>query len=156
MDDLRATRHLHKPENKNATWIAAPSAWAIYVVILVASRILLAAIIVSTVTGWTTWNVTHSIITFLTFHWVKGVPFTNEEQLGKYDSLTMWEQLDDGVQYTPTRKFLTVVPIVLFLVASHFTNYHLPSLLFNLAGFLLVFIPKQPFMNKRRLFGINS
>ncbi len=34
-------------------------------------------------------------------------------------SMTFWEQIDDGVQFTATRKFFTVIPVVLFLLASH-------------------------------------
>jgi hypothetical protein len=33
----------------------------------------------------------------------------------KYDRLTFWEQIDNGMQYTLNKKFLTVIPIVLFL-----------------------------------------
>lgn len=32
--------------------------------------------------------------------------------------MTFWEQIDDGVQYTATRKFFTVVPVVLFLLVG--------------------------------------
>ena len=42
---------------------------------------------------------------------------------GKYDGMTFWEQLDDGVQNTNNRKFLTLVPVVLFLLATHGTDY---------------------------------
>ena len=42
---------------------------------------------------------------------------------GKYDGMTFWEQLDDGVQNTSNRKFLTLVPVVLFLLATHGTDY---------------------------------
>lgn len=30
---------------------------------------------------------------------------------GLYDDLTLWEQIDDGAQYTPAKKWLTSVPI---------------------------------------------
>ena len=52
---------------------------------------------------------------------------------GKYDGMTFWEQLDDGVQNTSNRKFLTLVPVVLFLLATHGTDYRWsPSLLMAL------------------------
>ena len=47
--------------------------------------------------------------------------------------MTFWEQIDDGVQFTPTRKFLTVVPVALFLLASHGTDYRRQPLGVNLA-----------------------
>jgi len=48
---------------------------------------------------------------YLMFHWVQGIPF--EFNAGAYDNLNMWEQIDNGDQYTPTKKFLLTVPIVL-------------------------------------------
>jgi len=53
-------------------------------------------------------------VTFVAFHWVKGAPFIDAGlEDGKYDKLTLWEQIDYGVQYTSTRKFLWLVPLVL-------------------------------------------
>jgi hypothetical protein len=36
---------------------------------------------------------------------------------GAYDDLTLWEQIDGGAQYTPARKWLTSVPIGLYVNA---------------------------------------
>lgn len=47
------------------------------------------------------------------FHWTTGIPFQPEEHAGAYDELTFWEQIDDGEQYTPAKKFLICMPIVL-------------------------------------------
>jgi hypothetical protein len=47
------------------------------------------------------------------FHWVTGIPFENALHGGAYDDLTMWEQIDDGAQYTPAKKWLISVPVVL-------------------------------------------
>lgn len=47
------------------------------------------------------------------FHWATGIPFQSEMHGGAYDDLTFWEQIDDGEQYTPTKKFLICTPIVL-------------------------------------------
>lgn len=49
--------------------------------------------------------------TYLMFHFVEGVPF--ESNSGVYDRLTMWEQIDGGAQYTPAKKWLTSLPIML-------------------------------------------
>lgn len=54
----------------------------------------------------------------MAFHWSKGAPFTGSDQ-DKYAKLTMWEQLDQGIQFSPTRKLLTVVPIVLYATTRH-------------------------------------
>lgn len=48
-------------------------------------------------------------ISYLMFHYVTGTPF--ESNAGVYDELTLWEQIDEGAQYTPAKKWLTSVPI---------------------------------------------
>jgi hypothetical protein len=53
---------------------------------------------------------------YIMFHYVRGVPF--EFNGGAYDNLNMWEQIDDGDQYTPAKKFLLSVPIMLFLLST--------------------------------------
>ena len=46
-------------------------------------------------------------------HAVTGIPFQSELHSGAYDDLTLWEQIDDGAQYTPAKKSLFCVPITL-------------------------------------------
>jgi hypothetical protein len=53
------------------------------------------------------------------FHWVTGIPFENDLHGGAYDDLTLWEQIDEGAQYTPAKKWLFCVPIVLWVLDSH-------------------------------------
>lgn len=50
----------------------------------------------------------HGAVTYPLLHWNKGSPVQLDQ--GRYDGLTFWEQLDDGVQHTATRKFFTAVP----------------------------------------------
>ena len=79
------------------------------------------------------------------FHWVRGVPF--EFNAGAYDNLNMWEQIDNGDQYTPAKKFLLSVPIVLFLLSTHYTHYDLTYFTINFLAVLAVVIPKLPFVS---------
>jgi len=44
-------------------------------------------------------------------HWIVGTPFDWEQN--EYGGLTLWEQIDNGAQFTPTKKYLTAVPIAL-------------------------------------------
>lgn len=78
------------------------------------------------------------------FHYVRGVPF--EFNSGAFDNLNMWEQIDNGAQYTPTKKFLLSVPIVLFLLSTHYTHYDLAYFVINFLAVLAVVIPKLPFV----------
>ena len=70
-------------------------------------------------------------------------------------SLTFWEQIDDGVQGTATRKFFTVVPVVLFLLASHGTDFRRQPLGLNLLVVVVLTVAKMSSMHKVRIFGIN-
>lgn len=79
------------------------------------------------------------------FHWVRGVPF--EFNAGAYDNLNMWEQIDNGAQYTPAKKFLLSVPIVLFLLSTHYTHYDLTYFTINFLAVLGVVIPKLPYVS---------
>lgn len=76
------------------------------------------------------------------FHYVRGVPF--EFNAGAYDNLNLWEQIDNGDQYTPAKKFLLSVPIVLFLLSTHYTHYDLTYFTINILAVLGVVIPKLP------------
>ena len=58
------------------------------------------------------------------FHWVTGIPFENDLHGGAYDDLTLWEQIDEGAQYTPAKKWLFSVPIVLCVLDSYDASIH--------------------------------
>ncbi|XP_048878552.1 ORM1-like protein 1 isoform X1 [Brienomyrus brachyistius] len=62
---------------------------------------------------WTLTNVIHNLGMYVFLHAVKGTPFETPDQ-GKARLLTHWEQLDYGVQFTSSRKFFTISPIILF------------------------------------------
>ena len=49
---------------------------------------------------------------FYFLHTIKGSPFGTDTD-GKERAETHWEQIDSGKQFTQTKKFLTVFPIVL-------------------------------------------
>lgn len=69
-------------------------------------------------------------MSYVIFHYVTGVPFDMTNNSGVYDNLTLWEQIDSGAQYTPAKKWLTTLPIVLCVLffffcpmrASHVTT----------------------------------
>ncbi|PRD27577.1 UNVERIFIED_CONTAM: ORM1-like protein 2 [Trichonephila clavipes] len=92
---------------------------------------------------------------FVMLHLVKGTPWESGDQ-GKVRYLTHWEQIDNGVQFTATRKFLTVVPIVLFFLASFYTKYDTMHFLINFSSLVIVLLPKLPQFHMVRLFGINQ
>ncbi|KAL9360109.1 hypothetical protein Peur_048232 [Populus x canadensis] len=93
-----------------------------------------------------------SLITFSTGRKEPHLPKTR----GIYNRLTWWEQIDKGKQLTRNRKFLTVVPVVLYLIASHTTDYQHPMLIFNTLAVMVLVVAKFPNMHKVRIFGINA
>ncbi len=82
------------------------------------------------------------------FHYVTGTPF--DANAGAYDELTLWEQIDDGAQYTPAKKWLTSVPILLFLISTHYTRYNPWLFSLNFFTTLFVLFPKLPLLHRLR------
>ena len=122
-----------------------PGAWTIHIVLILALKILFDTVPrVSQETSWTLTNITYMFGSYLMFHWVQGVPF--EFNAGAYDNLNMWEQIDNGDQYTPAKKFLLIVPILLFLLSTHYTHYDLVYFMINFLATLGVVIPKLPWV----------
>ena len=125
------------------TFIIYPGAWAIHVICIIGLKLLFDVIPgVSQETSWTLVNIVYMFSSYLMFHYVRGVPF--DFNAGAYDNLNMWEQIDNGDQYTPAKKFLLSVPIVLFLLSTHYTHYDLMYFTINFLAVLSVVIPKLP------------
>lgn len=121
-------------------------AWTIHFVLIAALKIFYDIIPgVSQETSWTLTNITYMFVTFIMFHYVTGIPF--EFNAGAYDNLNMWEQIDNGDQYTPAKKFLLSVPIILFLLSTHYTHYDSTYFLINFLATLGVVIPKLPIVS---------
>jgi ORMDL family len=122
-----------------------PGAWTIHFVLIVALKILFDIIPgVTQEVSWTLTNISYMFGSYLMFHYVRGVPF--EFNAGAYDNLNMWEQIDNGDQYTPAKKFLLSVPVMLFLLSTHYTHYDLTYFTINFLALMAVVIPKLPWV----------
>ncbi|KAF2773789.1 Orm1 type endoplasmic reticulum protein [Teratosphaeria nubilosa] len=140
--------------NLNAQWVNAKGAWMIHIILILLLKILYDILpSISQETSWTLVNTTYMAGSYLMFHWVRGVPF--EFNAGAYDNLNMWEQIDNGDQYTPTKKFLLAVPICLFLVSTHYTHYDLTYFMVNFLATVAVVIPKLPALHRMRISFFN-
>jgi hypothetical protein len=143
--------------NVHTEWIHRKRFWAAYLILIYSLRAALVTANMSTANAWTTVVFVHAGITFILFHWVKGNPLDDwVGNQGKYNSYTFWEQIQVGRSYTPTKKFLTILPIALFFICA----YHLenePFLLF-LNGVItsILVIAKLPAMHKVRIMDINK
>ncbi|KAF1797902.1 ORMDL family-domain-containing protein [Mucor lusitanicus] len=142
--------------NYSTNWMSYKGAWVTIILIVAAIKILYSLIpFISSETSWTLTNLTFNAGHFIMFHWLQGTPTLDNNQ-GAYDGLTVWEQIDDGIQFTATRKFLMAVPIVLFLLSTHYTHYDMLQFAINFCSLVIVLIAKLPAMHQVRIFGINK
>lgn len=136
--------------NLNANWVNFKGAWIVHLVLIVMLKLFFNFwTVLDDDWKWTLTNLLYNIGSYIMFHQVKGVPF--EFNLGAYDNLTMWEQIDNGDQYTPTKKFLMMVPICLFLISTHYSHYNLHLFLLNGVSCLCVVIPKLAISHRLRV-----
>jgi len=142
--------------NPNSAWLNSRGMWFAYSVgVLILHLALLSFPFLSVAWSWTLTNIIHNTAMFIFLHLVKGTPWETSDQ-GKVQDLTHWEQIDDGAQFTATRKFLTVVPIILFFLTSFYTKYDSFHFVLNITALLLVLVPKLPQFHQVRIFGINK
>ncbi|XP_019960281.2 ORM1-like protein 2 isoform X2 [Paralichthys olivaceus] len=146
----------HSEVNPNTRVMNSRGIWLTYLLLTVVLHVVLLSIPFFTVPlVWTLTNVIHNLVMYLFLHTVKGTPFETPDQ-GKARLLTHWEQMDYGVQFTSSRKFLTISPIVLYILASFYTKYDATHFLINTSSLLSVLLPKLPQFHGVRIFGINK
>jgi len=142
--------------NPNSGWLNSRGMWLSYCAgVLMLHFSLLSIPFTSVAWDWTLTNVIHNAAMFIFLHLVKGTPWETGDQ-GKVRYLTHWEQIDDGAQFTATRTFLTVFPIILFFLASFYTKYDSVHFIINFVSLVSVLLPKLPQFHEVRLFGINK
>ena len=101
------------------------------------------------VTSWA-----HAFVTFFLLHWAKGSPDTHTQ--GVFDGLTVWEQIDGGRTWSPTKKIFLFVPTLVLLLQLNAASFDRSALALNLPIYaLFCVLPKLPFMHGVRLFGVN-
>ncbi|RWS09414.1 ORM1-like protein 3 [Dinothrombium tinctorium] len=142
--------------NPNSGWLNSRGMWITYsLTVLLVHFALLSIPFLTVAWSWTLTNVLHNTAMFIFLHLIKGTPWETGDQ-GSVSDLTHWEQIDDGAQFTATRKFLTVFPIILFFLTSFYTKYDSFHFVINFTALLLVLLPKLPQFHKVRIFGINQ
>jgi hypothetical protein len=125
-----------------------PGAWLIHPILIICLKIFFDIWPgISQELSWTLTNISYMTGSYIMFHWVRGIPF--DFNAGAFDNLNMWEQIDNGDQYTPAKKYLLSVPIILFLISTHYTHYDIVYFLINLLTTVAVVIPKLPAVRPR-------
>lgn len=122
----------HGEANPNTSWLDSRGFWLAYVLgMLFIHLVLLSIPFVNVYFAWTITNVLHNLVSgeinfyvklkfhkkihqahLYFLHGIKGAPWlsTNTSSERRY---THWEQINYGQQFTETRKFLTIAPIVM-------------------------------------------
>ncbi|KAF8338736.1 Orm1 type endoplasmic reticulum protein [Cantharellus anzutake] len=138
--------------NINADWVNSKGAWLIHPVLIFTGKIMIDSIPgMHQNTSWTIVNLSYMTLSYLMFHYVTGIPFGADSHGGAYDDLTLWEQIDEGAQYTPAKKWLFCTPIALFLISTHYTHYDPWAFAINFTALIVVLIPKLPQFHRQRL-----
>nr|XP_009918872.1 PREDICTED: ORM1-like protein 2 [Haliaeetus albicilla] len=146
----------HSEVNPNTRVMNSRGIWLAYVISVGVLHVVLLSIpFFSVPVVWTLTNVIHNLVMYLLLHTVKGTPFETPDQ-GKDRLLTHWEQIDYGTQCTSSRKFLSVSPVVLYLLTSFYTKYDPVHFVVNTASLLSVLLPKLPQFHGVRVFGIKK
>ncbi|KFO34885.1 ORM1-like protein 3 [Fukomys damarensis] len=146
----------HSEVNPNTRVMNSRGIWLSYVLAIGLLHVVLLSIpFVSVPVVWTLTNLIHNMGMYIFLHTVKGTPFETPDQ-GKARLLTHWEQMDYGVQFTASRKFLTITPIVLYFLTSFYTKYDQVHFVLNTVSLMSVLIPKLPQLHGVRIFGINK
>ncbi|XP_038044762.1 ORM1-like protein 2 isoform X2 [Patiria miniata] len=137
------------------SWLGSRGMWISYLIGTYALHLFFLSLpFLNVAMVWTLTTVTHSLLMYLLFHYIKGSIWSDCQQTERY--LTQWEQIDNGDQFTTTRKFLTVVPIVMFFLASFYTKYQATHFLINGIFTLIIVLPKLPMFHGVRIFNINK
>ncbi|NXN06496.1 ORML2 protein, partial [Indicator maculatus] len=146
----------HSEVNPNTRVMSSRGIWLAYTISVGLLHLVLLSIpFFSIPTVWTLTNVIHNLVMYLLLHTVKGTPFETPDQ-GRARLLTHWEQIDHGAQFTSARKFLSVSPVLLYLLASFYTKYDPGHFVVNTTSLLSVLLPKLPQFHGVRIFGINK
>ncbi|GJJ68730.1 hypothetical protein EMPS_01076 [Entomortierella parvispora] len=142
--------------NLNSAWLNDKGVWITNFILICMIKFFFSIIPgITPELSWTLTTLTYNVGSYIMFHAVTGVPFELFSQ-GAFDYITLWEQIDEGVQFTATRKYLTTVPIVLFLLSTHYTHYAPFAFFVNLVATVINLIAKLPAMHQVRLFDINQ
>uniref|UniRef100_UPI00358EA4E2 ORM1-like protein 1 n=1 Tax=Myxine glutinosa TaxID=7769 RepID=UPI00358EA4E2 len=146
----------HSSPNPNSGVMNSRGTWLAYAITVGSLHaVLISMPFLSIGLAWTLTNVFHNLAMYVLLHMVKGTPFITPDQ-GKARLLTYWEQIDHGMQYTTSRKFLTVTPIILYFLASFYTKYEPQHFAVNTVSLMSVLVPKLPQFDRVRIFGINK
>jgi hypothetical protein len=102
---------------------------------------------------FTVTNCIHFAATLIYLHWMKG---SCGEDQGDLEHMTLWEQIEATPNTGWLRLGLRLVPTGLCWCACVEAGWELKECIFNVIVWYLTLLGKFPFMNGRRILGINA
>ncbi|KAI5149304.1 hypothetical protein ENBRE01_0821 [Enteropsectra breve] len=135
--------------SQNISWTIQRGSWTMHFILTFFFWIVFSQIFGQN-KGWQLTVICYNIITFLFFHWIVGDPFDSN-----YRDYTFWEQITVQLKHTPTLIFMSVYPVLLFMLANRMAVWNTPLYFIAIISLVLVVVPKLGFMHMKRIFGIN-
>jgi len=137
--------------NVNVNWLDNRGIWAWYLGMLACGWLVLTTIVEDAGLAWTYVHLLHGVVSYFLLHVSKGSPIFSEQRT----DLTLWEEIDNQTYYTKTRLFFTCIPVLLFILATHGTQFEKQPLGLNLVVVIWLVLAKLPAFHKVRIMGIN-
>ena len=134
--------------SQNVSWTIQKGSWLIHLIVTFILWITLSQIFGHSI-GWQLTVITYNIVTFIFFHWIVGDPFDTS-----YREFTFWEQVTEQLEHSSTLIFMSVYPVILFMVVSRIVVWKIKLLIVAIISLALVVVPKLGFMHMKRIFGI--
>lgn len=136
--------------SQNISWTLEKCSTIVHILVTVAVNLIFRTFFKPT-TAWALTVLAYNCTTFLFFHWIVGDPFDHS-----FSDCTFWEQMTEQLGYSQGMYFMTVFPVMLFIVSSHIVRWGYKTYWLCTFSLCIVMIPKLEFMHKRRIFGINQ
>ena len=134
--------------SQNISWTIQKGSWIMHLILTFIFWIMLSQIFGRAI-GWQLTVITYNVCTFIFFHWIVGDPFDNS-----YRDFTFWEQMAVQLQHSSTLIFMSIYPVILFMVVSRVVIWNPKMLIVAIISLSFVVIPKLGFMHMKRVFGI--
>mmetsp|Transcript_51555 Transcript_51555/g.120950 ORF Transcript_51555/g.120950 Transcript_51555/m.120950 type:complete len:175 (+) Transcript_51555:194-718(+) len=142
--------------NQNVAWINERGAWWFYLLLIGLAYYVCFLCGMPNDVSTSAVVIGHTIVTFYLIHWKKGSLLTWEDDSGKYDKLTYWEQIDGGREHTANRKLLRITPMILLFLSYRATQGQGWLFYMDLALSSLVILPKLSFFWRKDIANLQS
>lgn len=134
--------------SSNVSWTIQKGSWAIHFIITILITFFFNQMF-GVNTGLQMVVIAYNVISFIFFHWIVGDPFTTE-----FKQFTFWEQMASQLEESHSLTFLSLYPVLLFLLINRFVYWSLTLFILAFISLILVVVPKLGFMHMKRVFGI--